>query len=119
MTNNTPPSQETETSTPQKEQLDGNLKAALAYVAGWLTGLLFLLTEKEDKFVRFHAAQSLVLFGGINVIAFIPFLGWLVSILLVPIAFILWIVLMIKAYQNEQFELPIIADWAKKVETKI
>lgn len=100
-------------------QAEGNLKAALAYLAGWITGLIFLLTEKEDKFIRFHAAQSLVLFGGISIIAFIPFLGWIFTIIIAPLSFILWIVLMIKAYQNEKMELPLVSDFARQIEPKI
>lgn len=104
---------------PNTNQTEGNLRAALTYLAGWITGLIFLLIEKDDKFVRMHAAQSLVLFGGLNVIAFIPFLGWVVSIVLAPLALILWIVLMVKAYQNQKMELPLISDLARQIEPKI
>ncbi len=100
-------------------QTEGNLKAALTYLAGWITGLLFLLTEKEDEFIRFHAAQSLVLFGGLSIIALIPFLGPILLIIIAPLSFILWIVLMIKAYQNEKMELPLVSDFARQIEPKI
>jgi uncharacterized membrane protein len=103
-------------------QAEGNVKAALTYLAGWLTGLIFLLTEKEDKFVRFHAAQSLVFFGLITIITIItmvPFLGQLLGLIIWPLSLVLWIVLMLKAYKNEKFELPVISDWAKQLEPKI
>lgn len=98
---------------------EGNIKAALTYLAGWITGLVFLLTEKEDEFIRFNAAQSVVVFGAVNVIALIPFLGQILAILLIPLSLILWIVLMVKAYNNERMELPVASDFAKKVEKSI
>ncbi len=100
-------------------QAEGNVKAALTYLVGWITGLIFLLTEKEDEFVRFHAAQSLTLFGLITVITFVPLLGQLLGLILWPLSLVLWIVLMVKAYKNEKFELPVISDWAKQIEPKI
>jgi len=101
------------------ETKQGNVNAALTYLAGWLTGLIFLLTEKEDKFIRFHAAQSVVVFGALTVITLVPFLGQLLGLFLWPVGLILWIVLMIKAYNNEKFELPMIGDYAKKLEKQI
>lgn len=43
--------------------MEPKLEAALTYVAGWLSGLFFWVTEKEDRNVRWHAAQSIVAFG--------------------------------------------------------
>ncbi len=101
------------------EKKEGNVTAALTYLVGWITGLIFLLTEKEDKFIRFHAAQSLILFGGLTVITFVPLIGQLLGLVLWPLSLILWIVLMVKAYNNEKFELPVVGDLAKKVEQKV
>ena len=96
--------------TPQEGQVQqsansGNTNAALTYVLGWITGLIFLLTEKEDDNIRFHAAQSLVVFGTLNIITFIPVVNF-ISIILWPVGLILWIVFMVKAYQGERFTLP-------------
>jgi uncharacterized membrane protein len=102
-------------STAKKE---GNLKALLTYAAGWITGLIFLLIEKEDEFIRFNAAQSVVVFGGINLIMLIPFVQ-ILTIFLWPLSLILWIVLMVKAYNNERLELPVVADLAKQLEKKL
>jgi len=92
---------------------DKNLKSALCYAGGWITGLIFLLMEKEDQDIRFHAMQSLITFGGLNILMFVP----LLNILLIPIvsvvSFVLWLVLMIKAYQGEKFKLPVIGDLAE------
>ena len=111
--NNSPPQP---TSTTSEK---GNLNALLCYAVGWITGLIFLLIEKEDQFIRFHAAQSLVLFGGLMLFTFIPVLGQLLGLILWPLSMILWIVLMIKAYQGEKFKLPVIGDFAEQVMEKI
>ena len=102
--------------------MEENIEGALCYVLGWVTGIVFYLLEKENKFVRFHALQSILVFLPLSVIYWIfgwmlwwiPFIGWAISILLGLLMFILWIVLMIKAYQGEKFKLPIVGDMAEK-----
>ncbi len=93
-----------------------NLMGAAAYLLGFITGIIFLIIEKQSKFVRFHAMQSTILFGGIFVanivLGFIPILGWLVGLLLSFAAFILWIVLMWKAFQGEMYKVPKVGDMA-------
>ena len=95
-----------------------NLLAAASYLLGFVTGIIILLVEKQNKFVRFHAMQSTILFGGIFVVnivlGFIPILGWLVGLLLSFTAFILWIVLMWKAFQGEMYKVPYVGDLAEK-----
>ncbi len=49
---------------------DSHFAAILSYSFGWLTGLLFMLFGGRDRFMRFHALQSLVFFGTINLIDF-------------------------------------------------
>lgn len=93
--------------------LPKNTAAALSYVLGWLTGIVFLLIEK-DPYVRFHAMQSIVAFGLLTVVSFVPIIGWLLSPFLMIIGFILWLVLIYKAYQGEEFQLPVIGEFAKK-----
>lgn len=98
--------------------LDENIAGLLAYLLSFVTGIIFLIIEKENSFVRFHAFQSVFLFGGLFVISIglslVPFIGWLLSALISPIAFVLWIVCMYKAYQGERFKLPIVGDIAEK-----
>ena len=95
-----------------------NVAALLSYLLGFVTGLIFLLIEKNNKFVRFHALQSIATFGFIFVIqwviSFVPVLGPIVSGLLSIAAVILWIVLMVKAYQGEKYKLPWLGDIAEK-----
>lgn len=94
--------------------LPKNMAAALCYVLGWVTGLVFLLVEKEDKFVRFHAMQSTVTFGILTVASLAPLIGWLLSPFIMIIGFVLWLVLIIKAYQGEEFELPVVGKLARQ-----
>ena len=97
--------------------LDENVAGALCYVLGWVTGIIFYIMEKDNKFVRFHAMQSIIVFLPLLIIGifqwtlwFIPFVGWVIGIL----GFILWLVLMLKAYQGEKFKLPVVGDMAEK-----
>lgn len=95
-----------------------NLLAASSYLLWWITGIIILLVEKENKFVRFHAMQSTILFGGVSVIgiflSLIPILGWLIGVLMYFVAFILWIVLMWKSFQGEMYKVPYVGDLAEK-----
>jgi uncharacterized membrane protein len=95
-----------------------NIEALLCYAVGWVTGLIFLLLEQKNAFVRFHALQSLVtflaLFIGSAVIGLIPVLGILVGLVLWPLGVVLWIVLMFKAYKGERYKLPMVGDFVEQ-----
>ena len=98
--------------------LDANVAACLSYVFGLITGIIFYVLEKENKFVKFHAMQSIVVFGAVFVLGIIlPFIP-VIGLILLPIVYIgsivLWILLMVKAYQGESFKLPIAGDMAEK-----
>ncbi len=98
--------------------MDQNVAGLLCYLLGWVTGLIFFLLEKENKYIRFHAMQSIVVFGALTaasiVLGFIPVVGWVLGTILGIGAFVLWILLMVKAYQGEKFKLPIAGDIAEK-----
>jgi uncharacterized membrane protein len=98
--------------------MNQNVAGLLCYVAGWITGLIFFLIEKENRFVRFHAMQSIITFGSLTVLfmvlGFIPIVGWMLMPILAILQLILWIVLMVKAYQGQLFKLPVIGDMAEK-----
>jgi uncharacterized membrane protein len=90
---------------------------ALAYVLGPVTGIIFLLIEK-DPFVRFHAMQSTVVFIVLFVLQWI--LG--ITIILFPlsaliglVAFVLWLILIYKAWQGEEWEVPVLGKIAKNL----
>lgn len=98
--------------------LEQNVAGMLCYLAGWITGLIFFVMEKENRFVRFHAMQSLITFAGITVLylvlGFIPIIGWMLVPLLGLAQLALWVLLMVKAYQGESFKLPVVGDIAEK-----
>ncbi len=106
--------------------LQENVAGLLCYLLGWLTGIIFLLIDKRP-FVRFHAAQSIVVFGILFIIRMILSFGilgtglygfglWsLISMLVSLITLVAWIVLMIMAYQGKMFEVPIAAPLARNI----
>ncbi|HET9479521.1 MAG TPA: DUF4870 domain-containing protein [Pyrinomonadaceae bacterium] len=134
---NPPPVQTTKSST----GLDENIAALLAIIFGWLGGLIFFLIEKESRFVRFYAMQSILL----NVLVLVVFIVlWIATVVLVIIgaalgdavgtlvgilSTLLWLALgvgvliavvmcLIKAYQKQYFKLPIIGNMAEKFSAK-
>lgn len=88
---------------------------ALAYVLGPITGIFFLVVSK-DSFVRFHAAQSIVVLGGITVLTWIiPFTIFLIFLLplLGILWFVLWLLLIYKAWQGQEWEVPVVGKFAR------
>lgn len=106
--------------TPRKTSsgMEENIAGLLTYTLGFISGILLLLIEKENKFVRFHAMQSIIVFGSLFVASLvlnvIPVIGIIVSsLLLPPLSMTLWIVLMVKAYQGHLYKLPWIGDFSE------
>ena len=103
--------------------LDQNLAGALTYLGGAITGILFLIVERENRFVRFHALQSTATFLGVLVlqilIANAPVLSGVIYWLLIAPVIVLWVVLMAKAVKGERFKLPFIGDWAERETARI
>jgi uncharacterized membrane protein len=107
-----------------------NKAGALCYVLGWITGIIFLLVDKRP-FVRFHAAQSIVVFGGLHILHIIAgifvgvsFLsggfhmfgpGVVLMHLIHLTTLIMWVLLMVKAYQGERFKVPIAYELAEGI----
>ena len=98
--------------------LEANVAGLLCYVGWWISGLVFILIEKENKFVRFHAMQSIIVFGILHaamiVLSWIPFIGPPLVGLIGLLAFILWVVLIVKAYQGGTYKLPWAGNLAEK-----
>lgn len=103
--------------------LQENVAGLLCYLGAWVTGIIFLILEPKNRFVRFHALQSIVTFGGLSIASLI--LGVLTGgpLLFIYLAlrwalgmltFILWIVLMVKAYQGQLYKLPLAGDIAEQ-----
>lgn len=104
---------------PSTEGLAENVAGLLCYLLGWVTGLIFLLIDKRP-WVKFHAAQSIAVFGGLTIIriglVFMGhFIGWGILGLISLLGFVLWIFLMVKAYQHETIRIPIAADIADSI----
>lgn len=94
---------------------------ALAYVLGPVTGIIFLIIEK-DPFVRFHAMQSTVVFVALFVLQWV--LG--ITIILFPlsaligiVSFVLWLILIYKAWQGQEWEVPVLGKFAKNLLKKV
>lgn len=101
-----------------------NQAAALSYLLGWITGLAFFVLERKVELVRFHAVQSVILFGGATLLCAIlwallkvPYVNVLFMILLSFVglfAFVVWLILMVKAYQGDRFRLPLVGAMAER-----
>lgn len=91
----------------------------LCYLFGWIGGLVFLLLEWENRFVRFHALQSILFFGTLSILEWVfslfPFVFWGVSSALGLVGFIGWIVLMVAAHRGRYYKLPVFGYYAEKL----
>jgi uncharacterized membrane protein len=119
---------------PAQTQMAENVAGMLCYLLGWLTGLIFFLIDKRP-FVRFHAAQSIVVFGGLHILTFalgalfgLSFLtgGWMgfslgfgLYRLLDIVILVLWVLLMVRAYQGQHFRVPVAANIAESIFGKL
>ena len=101
-----------------KTGLTENVAGLLCYVLGWISGIVFLIIEPENKLVRFHAFQSIIVFGIISLIGIvfspIPVLGAVITWIASVVGFILWIVLMVMAAQGRKYKLPWAGNLAEK-----
>jgi len=98
--------------------LQENVAGLLCYILGWITGIIFLMIEKDNKIVRFHAWQSIFVFGALTILGFIfgwiPVIGSIVTWLIGVVSFILWVVLMYKAYKGVMYKIPWAGNQAEK-----
>lgn len=114
-----------EKSVPTSTGMNPAVAVLLIYLFGWISGLIFLLIEKKDQMVRFHAMQSTVLsigFTGIYVITtaltIIPFVGLLISLVmsLFSIAYlVLIIIVIVKKFNGSDVKLPLVGPLAEKL----
>ena len=88
---------------------DDKLMGALSYL--WILSVVMLIIKKDSQFVKFHAAQGLILFIASIIFWFIPVLGWILNLVIV----ILIIVGFLKALSGEQWEIPVVGMLAKKI----
>ncbi len=101
-----------------------NLVAALSYLLGFVTGIVILLVEKDDRYIRFHAMQSTLIFATLFVlnivldivlkpVDFLGFLSTAINSLITLVAVALWVISMYKAYQGQIFKWPIVGQIAE------
>jgi len=99
--------------------LSPNTAGLLCYVGIWITGIIFFVLEQKNRFVRFHAAQSIVVFGTITVagvvLGLIPVVGDAFYTIIGIIGFIVWIIMIVKASNGEWYKLPWAGDVAEKM----
>ena len=116
---------------PTSMGMDANVAAGLSYLFSIVGGLIFYFGEKQNRFVRFHAMQS-ILFNAFWIVLFIVFFFvqsiLYATVILSPLALVLtcltfllpfavlvlWIILMVYAFQGKYFKLPVIGDYAEK-----
>jgi len=98
--------------------MNQNVAGLLCYILGWITGIVFVIIEKESKFVLFHAWQSIFTFAGLMVASFVLGLIPILNLIIVPLvrifSFILWIVLLVKSYEGEMWRVPVAGNYAAK-----
>jgi uncharacterized membrane protein len=103
-----------------KTGLKKETAGALAYVLGPITGVIFLVIDK-DPYVKFHAVQSIVVFVALFVLQWVLGLT-LILLPLVPlvgiVSFVLWLVLIYKAWQGQQWEVPVLGKVARNLAKK-
>ena len=110
--------------------VDPRIASMLCYAAWWVTGLLFLFLERTHRGVRFHAAQSLVLFGGLSLLMACVGAASAMSLFVAPAFFhtivsinsliwlacvILWAVLMVQTLRGETVRVPLVAELADRL----
>jgi uncharacterized membrane protein len=110
--------------------VDPRLSALLCYLAWWVSGLVFLVIEQEHRAVRFHAAQSIVLFGGLSLLILFMAMASLGMLFISPAAFqaiymlswllslgavALWLFVMLKVLRGESWRVPYAGNLAAKI----
>lgn len=115
---------------PTSTGVDPQVASMLCYAAWWVTGLLFLFLERQHRGVRFHAAQSLVVFGGLSLLMVCLGAASAMSLFVAPSLFqvllslnsliwlacvILWAVLMVQTLRGETVRVPLVADLADRL----
>lgn len=99
--------------------IDENKVAALSYIGIWVTGILILLIEKENRFARFHAMQSVLVFLPLSLlvffIAWIPYVGWVLADFIGFPAIFLVVIFAIMAYRGMKFKIPFIGGYAYRL----
>lgn len=115
---------------PTSTGVDARLSALLCYLAWWVSGVVFLVLEQEHRAVRFHAAQSIVLFGGLTAVIVLLsvtsvaalFISpaifqatWMVSYVVWFGAVVLWLIVLVRTFRGETWRVPFAGDLAARI----
>ena len=118
---------------PTSTGVDARLSALLCYLAWWVSGVVFLVIEQEHRAVRFHAAQSVVLFGGFTAVIVLLTVAsvaglfisptifqavWMFSYLVWLGAVLLWVLVLVKTFRGESWRVPFAGDLAARIASR-
>jgi uncharacterized membrane protein len=92
-----------------------NVAGLLCYLLTWVTGVVFLIIEKQNKFVRFHAFQSVIVFVALWIIYVVFIWTFIIPIIVGVLMFIMWVLLMYQAYKGKMYKVPLAGKWAEKL----
>ena len=99
--------------------LETNVASMLSYLGLWVTGIIFLVLEQKDRVVRFHAAQSIIVFAALSLaaalLAWIPAVGPFFGAAIGILTFVAWLILIIRSYQGVMVKVPIAGDIAEVI----
>lgn len=98
--------------------LSENIAGSLTYLFGFVSGFIMLIVERENRFVRYHALQSIyisiVFVSAYLLLGMLPLIGWLTTMVLAPAGLVMWIILMLNAYKGRYSKMLYISDFANK-----
>jgi uncharacterized membrane protein len=118
---------------PTSTGVDARLSALLCYLAWWVSGVVFLVIEQQHRTVRFHAAQSVVLFGGLSALIVLFAVGSVAALFISPVIFqaawvfsylvwfgavLLWLVVLLKTFRGETWRVPFAGDLAARIASR-
>lgn len=118
---------------PTSTGVDARLSALLCYLAWWVSGVVFLVIEQEHRAVRFHAAQSVVLFGGLTAVIVLLSVASVAALFVSPVIFqaawmfsylvwfgavLLWLFVLLKTFRGETWRVPVAGDLAARIASR-
>ncbi len=107
--------------------MEENIEALIAYILGWITGIVFFIIEKNSKYVKIHAAQSFIWFFGLMIVDLIlgilfrgmPMVGYIFSMIVNIVFWVVglgtWIWLMVSVYQGKDPKIPVVRKLAESM----
>lgn len=92
-----------------KDVEENKVLAAISYL--WIVSLIILLVKKESKFAKFHAKQGLILWIASIVFWFIPWIGWILNLVI----FVFIVIGFIQAISGKWYKVPLVGQLAAKI----